>query len=470
MVVSHDTEFLDSIVTDIIHYENRKLVYYHGSLSSFVSTHPEARHYYDLDASQMIFKFPAPGRLDGIASATKTIVKLDNVTFTYPGAVSPAIKNVSVKLCLSSRVAVVGPNGAGKSTLIKLLVQELEPNKDENGVSCGEIWKHPNLRIAYVAQHSFFHVEQHLDISPVDYFKWRFDQGVDKESMSKSNVQMTEEEVEGRKQLRYGDVDKIVGRRKNARTIEYECTFIGQCAKDENKYISLEDMIAKGLEKLVQQADIRIAAIAAGLDLRPLINREIQSHLDDFNLEAEYGTHSNICRLSAGQKVKLVLAAAMWNKPHVIVLDEPTNYLDREALGALTQAIKEFPGAIVIISHHKEFTDSLCSEHWYVNNGVCVVEGEMDDQKPEKTIRSKSSKSSSKVDTGPDDSTSAGNTNSTKVKVEQLLNPKTLEVLTKVEIRKLTRCAAVAGMSLKDYVSRINKNSPEWQWLSNTIK
>lgn len=51
-------------------------------------------------------------------------------------------------------------------------------------------------------------------------------------------------------------------------------------------------------------------------------------------------------------QVKLVLAAAMWNKPHVLILDEPTNYLDRQALGALTQAIKTFSGGVVIISHN----------------------------------------------------------------------------------------------------------------------
>lgn len=39
---------------------------------------------------------------------------------------------------------------------------------------CVQVWKHHNLRVAYVAQHSFHHVEQHLDSSPVDYMKWRF--------------------------------------------------------------------------------------------------------------------------------------------------------------------------------------------------------------------------------------------------------------------------------------------------------
>jgi ABC-type multidrug transport system ATPase subunit len=46
----------------------------------------------------------------------------------------------------------------------------------------------------------------------------------------------------------------------------------------------------------------------------------------------------------AVKQVKLVLAAAMWSNPHMLVLDEPTNYLDRESLGALAQAIKDWSG------------------------------------------------------------------------------------------------------------------------------
>ena len=50
--------------------------------------------------------------------------------------------------------------------------------------------------------------------------------------------------------------------------------------------------------------------------------------------------------------MKVVLGAAMWNSPHMLVLDEPTNYLDRESLGALAAAIKEYGGGVVMISHH----------------------------------------------------------------------------------------------------------------------
>ena len=385
---------------------------------------------------------------------------------------------MSVKLSLGSRVGIVGANGAGKSTLIKLLVQESEPDE-----GCGaEIWKHHNLRVAYVAQHSFHHVEQHLDISPVDYMKWRFAGGVDRESLEKTSTKLTDEEVLERKgERKMGDVDQIVGRRKNGRTMEYECTFVGQSKaanydkygrvlpSEQNKYIPIEELERMGLMKLVQQCDTRIAAAAAGLDLRPLLTAEIQGHLDDFNLETEYGTHSTIKRLSGGQKVKLVLAAAMWNKPHVIVLDEPTNYLDREALGALTQAIKTFAGGVVIISHNAEFTDALCRQKWVVASGECTMEGEVEDEenggkvKAESERKVKKSRSATNMADKPKDD-AGGNTNKSIVS-EVILNPKTLESLSKKEARLLTRQAEIAGMLLKDYVLTIKSGSPEWKWL-----
>jgi ATPase subunit of ABC transporter with duplicated ATPase domains len=75
-----------------------------------------------------------------------------------------------------SRVAVIGPNGAGKSTAIKLLIGELTPTS-------GSITKHPNMRLAYVAQHAFFHLEKHLNETPAQYIMWRFAGNEDKESI-----------------------------------------------------------------------------------------------------------------------------------------------------------------------------------------------------------------------------------------------------------------------------------------------
>jgi elongation factor 3 len=75
-------------------------------------------------------------------------------------------------------------------------------------------------------------------------------------------------------------------------------------------------------------------------------------------------------------KVKVVLAAAMWQNPHILILDEPTNYLDRDGLGALVLAIKDYKGGVLIISHNKEFCDGVATEKWIMKGGYLRIEGE----------------------------------------------------------------------------------------------
>merc|ERR1711865_705467 len=96
----------------------------------------------------------------------------------------------------------------------------------------------------------------------------------------------------------------------------------------------------------------------------------------DFGLEPEQASHTSIQSLSGGQKVKVVLGASMWLDPHVLILDEPTNYLDRDALGALTVAIKESEGGVIIISHNREFCNAFATEKWIMQGGRLRQEGE----------------------------------------------------------------------------------------------
>mmetsp|Transcript_27727 Transcript_27727/g.50043 ORF Transcript_27727/g.50043 Transcript_27727/m.50043 type:complete len:1266 (+) Transcript_27727:123-3920(+) len=373
LIVSHSTSFLDDVCTDIMHYEQQKLVRYAGNLSKFVERRPEARSYYELASETLAFRFPPPGPLDGIRSQTQAIARLENVWFTYPGKAEPQLRDVSIKLVLASRVALIGPNGAGKSTLIKLLVGETLPDEGR-----GRVWKHHNLRVAYVAQHSFHHVEQHLEESPVAYMQWRFGHGEDREILSSEALKLTDQEVSNLSAQKWGDVKALVGRRRRARKLEYEVTFVDRPEKD-NKYMTIEELEAMGFSNLIKQYDEKVKAREAGLDIRPTTTREIQKHLDDFGLEQEFGTYGKIRGLSGGQKVKLVLAAAMWNCPHLMVLDEPTNYLDREALGAFATAIKSYAGGVIMISHDREFYEELCTEKWHLVDGTCVVEGEAEE-------------------------------------------------------------------------------------------
>ena len=178
MLVSHDSGFLDRVCTDIIHYENRKLKRYRGNLSEFVKQKPEARAYYELASDIIKFTFPEPGYLEGVKTKDKGILKMTRVGFTYPGTDKRVLDGVSIYCSLSSRVAIHGPNGAGKSTLIKIMCGELETTE-------GTVWKHPNLRMAYVAQHAFHHIEQHLDKTANQYIQWRYAFGEDREEAEK---------------------------------------------------------------------------------------------------------------------------------------------------------------------------------------------------------------------------------------------------------------------------------------------
>ena len=82
--------------------------------------------------------------------------------------------------------------------------------------------------------------------------------------------------------------------------------------------------------------------------------------------------------LSGGQKVKCVIGASMWFCPHIVVLDEPTNYLDRDSLGALADAIKGYDGGVVIISHNAQFVDQVCPEVWHLENHTLNLKGSYD--------------------------------------------------------------------------------------------
>lgn len=144
---------------------------------------------------------------------------------------------------------------------------------------------------------------------------------------------------------------------------------------EANVWVERDILIAMGYLKMVQREDEKQAA-AAGLQTKQLTQPGIEKHLADFGVDPESASHTQINQLSGGMKVKVVLAAAMWQNPHILILDEPTNYLDREGLGALVLAIKDYKGGVLIISHNKEFCDGVAQEKWIMKGGHLRIEGE----------------------------------------------------------------------------------------------
>merc|ERR1711941_38222 len=144
---------------------------------------------------------------------------------------------------------------------------------------------------------------------------------------------------------------------------------------ESNCWVEKDIIIKMGYIKLVQREDERQAAMA-GLMTKQLTQPGVEKHLMDFGVDAESASHTQINQLSGGMKVKVVLAGAMWQNPHVLILDEPTNYLDREGLGALVLAIKDYKGGVLIISHNKEFCENVATEKWIMKGGYLRIEGQ----------------------------------------------------------------------------------------------
>ncbi|MBL8243797.1 MAG: ABC-F family ATP-binding cassette domain-containing protein [Rhodanobacteraceae bacterium] len=83
---------------------------------------------------------------------------------------------------------------------------------------------------------------------------------------------------------------------------------------------------------------------------------------------------------SGGERARLALALIAWKKPNVLLLDEPTNHLDLETREALAEALSDFGGAIVLVSHDRHLTGLVCNTYWRVADGrVDAFDGDLDD-------------------------------------------------------------------------------------------
>jgi ATP-binding cassette subfamily F protein 3 len=111
--------------------------------------------------------------------------------------------------------------------------------------------------------------------------------------------------------------------------------------------------------------------------------------------------------LSGGEKARLVLAMLVWQRPNLLLLDEPTNHLDLDTREALSMALNEFEGTVMLVSHDRALLREVCDEFWLVTGGkVEPFDGDLDDyqkwlldnsREQAKALRDASSKASAKA-------------------------------------------------------------------------
>ena len=107
--------------------------------------------------------------------------------------------------------------------------------------------------------------------------------------------------------------------------------------------------------------------------------QEIRTFLGGFNFRGE-AVDNGIAHFSGGEKARLALALIVWQKPSLLLLDEPTNHLDLEMCHALTVALQDFEGAVVLISHDRHLLRNTVDQFVLVDAGkVTPYEGDLED-------------------------------------------------------------------------------------------
>lgn len=317
LLISHDRDFLDSVVNNILHIEQQRLTLYRGGYSDFERQRAEKlalqqamfekqqrkvahlHSYIDrfrvqaTKARQAQSRIKALERMEMISaahvdsqfnfefrspvSAPDPLLVLDNMAIGY--ADTPILNKVAFTIRPGERVGLLGKNGAGKSTLIKALAAELQPLS-------GKRVEGKDLSIGYFAQHQL-------------------------------------------EQLRPNESPLQHMLRLDPTTREQEhLNYLG------------------------------------GFDFRGDMAR------------------APCTNFSGGEKSRLALALLIWTRPNLLLLDEPTNHLDLEMRHALTLALQDYAGGVILVSHDRALLRASCDRFVLVAEGKAdVFDGDLDDYK-----------------------------------------------------------------------------------------
>jgi len=149
---------------------------------------------------------------------------------------------------------------------------------------------------------------------------------------------------------------------------------IGYFAQQELDILHEEDNPLEHMIGLVKKTTA--AGLLSGQGTR---EQDLRGFLGMFNFSGDM-IFQKVGSMSGGEKARLVLCMIVWQKPNLLLLDEPTNHLDLATREALSMALNEFEGTVMLVSHDRALLRAVCDEFWMVSRGkMYPFDGDLDD-------------------------------------------------------------------------------------------
>jgi ATP-binding cassette subfamily F protein 3 len=325
IVISHDREFLDAVTDVTLHIEQAKLTRYGSNYSGF-----EILRAQQMELQQASF-----------AKQQDKIAHLQKFINRFKAQASKA-KQAQSRVKALERMEKVAPLLAEAEFTFEF--------KEPNNL--------PNPMLA-ISEASFGYM---VDGAPKTIV-----QGVSKSVLAGQRIGILGANGQGKSTL-VKTIARTMPQLAGTLT-EGKGLNIGYFAQQELDVLHPQDNPLEHMIRLAKE-------LASG---EPSREQDLRNYLGTFNFSGDMVKQA-VGTMSGGEKARLVLAMIVWQRPNLLLLDEPTNHLDLATREALSMALNEFEGTVMLVSHDRALLRAVCDEFWMVGRGkVEPFDGDLDD-------------------------------------------------------------------------------------------
>ena len=335
IMISHDREFLDAITQVTLHIDNAKLVRYGGNYSKFE----------DMRAEQMLLQQAT------MAKQAEKIAHLQSFINRFKAKASKA-KQAQSRVKALERMEKIAPVLADAEFTFEFQEPQNLPNPMLSMV---------DTAIGYPPDAE----------APAGTPSTVIVRGINRSVMAGQRIGILGANGQGKSTLVKSIARELAP--VSGEVTEGKGLNIGYFAQQELDVLRPQDTPLEHMVRLAKEA------IAAGRSNVAGREQELRNFLGTFNFSGEMVKQA-VGTMSGGEKARLVLCMIVWQRPNLLLLDEPTNHLDLSTREALSVALNEFEGTVMLVSHDRALLRAVCDEFWLVSRGgIAPFDGDLDD-------------------------------------------------------------------------------------------